>query len=86
MENIEKVCADWFPGIWEIQRFTKKQKPSCLGASRGKLLLASWPLYGGKELWRELFGHQGADGVLVAYDETQDPVLVMQSWLEKGCL
>ena len=37
------------------------------------------------ELWRELFGHQGADGVLVAYDETRKPVLVTYSWLYTGC-
>ena len=37
------------------------------------------------ELWRELFGHKGADGVLVAYDETQKPVVVTQSWLYTGC-
>ena len=33
------------------------------------------------EVWRELFGHR----VLVAYDETQKPVLVTQSWLYTGC-
>ena len=67
MENIEKACPDWFPGIWEMQRFTKNQKmSSCLGAWR----LASWPLYGGEGgSSGELFGHQGADGLLVAYDD-----------------
>ena len=62
----------------------KEAKPSCLGASH---LLASWPLLYGREgeLWRELFGHQGADGVLGAYDESQNTVLVAQSWLHTDC-
>ena len=38
-------------------------------------------VWGRGELWRELFGHQGADGALIVYDETQNPVLATQSWL-----
>ena len=33
-------------GIWEIERLQRSKNR--LGASRGKLLLASWPLYGGE--------------------------------------
>ena len=39
-----------------MQKFTKKQKPSCLGASRSKLLLASWPLWSsGASYWSDDF-------------------------------